>query len=128
MLYYMSRANKKGNDMFVVYEKETTFIIGKADRNGVARPDHRQTYKTMAAAKAAQTRLFNAWRATGFFNEGIDSPNNPTVRYAIAEINHFYDNVEKRRVRKNMMSGIEYSESVNTPGYMSPASDAYWSM
>ena len=114
--------------MFVVYEKETTFIIGKADRNGVARPDHRQTYKTMAAAKAAQTRLFNAWRAPGFFNEGIDSPNNPTVRYAIAEVNYFYDNIEKRRVRKNMMSGIEYSESVNTPGYMSPASDAYWSM
>mgnify|MGYP003654599604 CR=1 FL=1 len=37
--------------MFYIYEKQSTYIIGKPDRNGVARPDHRQCYKTMPAAE-----------------------------------------------------------------------------
>jgi len=30
--------------------------------------------------------------------------------------------------RVNLMSGVEYRESVNTPLHMSPASETYWSM
>jgi hypothetical protein len=30
--------------------------------------------------------------------------------------------------RINLMSKKEYQEPSNTPGYMSPASEAYWSM
>ena len=43
--------------MFYIYEKSTTYIIGKPDSNGIARPDHRQSYRTLGAAKAALTRL-----------------------------------------------------------------------
>ena len=46
--------------MFYIYEKSSTYIIGKPDRNGVARPDHRQSYKTMPAAKAGLTRIIKA--------------------------------------------------------------------
>ena len=46
--------------MYYIYEKSSTYIIGKPDSKGVARPDHRQSYKTMAAAKAGLTRIKKA--------------------------------------------------------------------
>ena len=108
--------------MYYIYEKSTTYIIGKPDRNGVARPDHRQSYKTMAAAKAGITRIAKA--------EGLlpTDPNYAEYRYAIAEAEMFHDVIEKGVMRRNMMTGEDYFESVNTPNYMSPASESYWSM
>ena len=110
--------------MFYIYEQSTTYIIGKPDRNGVARPDHRQSYKTMAAAKAALTRIAKA--------EGLlkTDPNYAEYRYAIAEADYFHKNIEKQVKRKVLegFGGKEYMEPVNTPNYMSPASEAYWSM
>ena len=69
--------------MFYIYEKSSTYIIGKADRNGVARPDHRQVYKTMSAAKAGLTRLC---KASGLLPTDV---NYPEVRFAISETQHF---------------------------------------
>ena len=45
---------------YYIYEKASTYIIGKPDPNGVARPDYNQSYKTMAAAKAGLTRIAKA--------------------------------------------------------------------
>ena len=108
--------------MFYIYEKSSTYIIGKPDRNGVARPDHRQYYKTMSAAKAALTRIAKA--------EGLlkTDPNYAEYRYAIAEADYFHKSIEKSRKSQNMMSGKWFSEPVNTPAYMSPARESYWSM
>ena len=108
--------------MFYVYEKSSTFIIGKPDRNGVARPDHRQSYKTMAAAKAAITRIAKA--------EGLclTDENHAVYRYAIAQADVFHSSIEKKRVKRNLMSKDLYFEPINTPAYMSPASETYWSM
>lgn len=108
--------------MYYVYEKSSTYIIGKPDRNGVARPDHRQYYKTMSAAKAALTRIAKA--------EGLlkTDPNYAEYRYAIAEASVFHNSIEKQRTRKNLMTGNEFSEPVNTPSYMSAASESFWSM
>ena len=50
--------------MYYIYEKASTYIIGKPDRNGIARPDHRQSYKTLGAAKAALTRLSKSSRTS----------------------------------------------------------------
>ena len=108
--------------MFYIYEKSSTYIIGKPDRNGVARPDHRQYYKTMSAAKAGLTRIKKAE------NLLPTDPNFADFRYAIAEAEYFHNTIEKTRTRKNMMSGLDFTETVNTPGYMSPASESYWSM
>jgi len=52
----------------------------------------------------------------------------PEYVYGIAEINHYYATIERTVTRKNLMSGIEYKESVNTPLCCSPASESYWSM
>lgn len=109
--------------MFYIYEKSTTYIIGKPDRNGVARPDHRQSYKTMSAAKAALTRICKA--------EGLlkTDPNYAEYRYAIAEADLFHKLIEKQVRKKSLMDETkEFMEPINTPSYMSPSSETYWSM
>jgi hypothetical protein len=102
--------------MFYIYEKSSTYIIGKPDSNGVARPDHRQSYKTMAAARAALTRIAKV------------EPDYDPTRYAIAETGVFHDLIEKTVVKKSAMDGKEFEERVNTPYYCSPSSETYWSM
>jgi hypothetical protein len=110
--------------MFYIYEKSSTYIMGKVNtRTGEVRPDHRQSYKTMAAAKAALTRMSKRYRA-----DLLDSVNDPVFRYAIAEADYFHKSIEKSRTTSNMMSGLPIVEPVNTPNYMSPSSEAYWSM
>jgi hypothetical protein len=110
--------------MFYIYEKSSTYIMGKVNtRTGEVRPDHRQSYKTMAAAKAALTRMSKRYRA-----DLLDSVNDPVFRYAIAEADYFHKSIEKSRKTSNMMSGKPMVEPVNTPNYMSPSSEAYWSM
>ena len=98
--------------------------MGKVNTHtGEVRPDHRQSYKTMAAAKAALTRMSKRYRA-----DLLDSVNDPQYRYAIAEADYFHKSIEKSRKTSNMMSGKPIVEPVNTPNYMSPSSEAYWSM
>tara|TARA_B110000240_G_scaffold157271_1_gene174916 strand:+ start:130 stop:456 length:327 start_codon:yes stop_codon:yes gene_type:complete len=108
--------------MFYIYEKTSTYIIGKPDYNGVARPDHRQYYKTMPAAKAGLTRIKKAE------NLLPTDPNYAEFRYAIAEADMFHSKIEKQVKKKNMMNGKEFMESANTPYYCSPSSETYWSM
>ena len=110
--------------MFYIYEKTSTYIMGKVNtRTGEVRPDHRQSYKTMAAAKAALTRMSKRYRA-----DLLDSVNDPQYRYGIAEADYFHKSIEKSRTTSNMMSGKPIVEPVNTPNYMSPSSESYWSM
>ena len=110
--------------MFYIYEKSSTYIMGKVNtRTGEVRPDHRQSYKTMAAAKAALTRMSKRYRA-----DLLESVNDPVFRYGIAEADYFHKSIEKSRTTSNMMSGKPMVEPVNTPNYMSPSSEAYWSM
>jgi hypothetical protein len=110
--------------MFYVYEKSSTYIMGKINKwDGTVRPDHRQSYKTMAAAKAAVTRMSKRHRA-----DMLESVNDPLFRYGIAEAAYFHKNIEKSHTRTNIMNNQQFSEKVNTPGYLSPASESYWSM
>ena len=110
--------------MFYIYEKTSTYIMGKMNtRTGEVRPDHRQSYKTMAAAKAAITRMSKRHRA-----DMLDTVNDPVFRYGIAEAEYFHKSIEASRKAKNMMSGEWFVEPINTPAYMSPARESYWSM
>ena len=110
--------------MFYIYEKSSTYIMGKVNkRDGVVRPDHRQSYKTMPAAKAALTRMSKRYRA-----DLLETVNDPQYRFGVAEAEYFHTSIEKSRTVKNMMNGAPLVETVNTPGYMSPRSEAYWSM
>lgn len=72
-----------------------------------------KTYSTETAAKRQCTRLNNQ---SGF------------EKFDYAEVNVYRNRIEKMVERINMMTGKKYMESVNTPSYCSPASEAYWNM
>jgi len=48
--------------------------------------------------------------------------------YAVTDAVTYAFKVVHMVEKTNMMSGGKYMEASNTPGYMSPASEAYWSM
>ncbi len=97
---------------YVIYHNETTKILGGSNKS----------YKTLAAAKSAISRLRKTIPASDW-----GTVRDPLFVYAIAEINHFYKNIEKTVERVNLMSGKTFRESVNTPYYCSPSSESYWS-
>jgi hypothetical protein len=74
--------------------------------------NHTRMYKTFAAARATRTRLCNkaGWSAG---------------ELSIVDTKTYKPNMV---TRKNLMSGIEYQEDVNTPLCCSPASETFWSM
>lgn len=86
---------------YVVYDKDTTKIYPRWDK----------AYESAAAAKAAITR------------NKLDRD-----QYHWAEAYFFKTFVEKRVVKKNLLTGVEFEESVNTPHFCSPSSESYWSM
>lgn len=88
--------------IYVVYKKDTTRMVRKANGD--------EFFTTESAAKRHVTRYLN-WDD-----------------YAIADYDNYRANIEQQVQRTNLMSGQTYMESVNTPNYMSPASEAYWSM
>ena len=91
---------------YVIFHKETTVIF----------PDYRKSYATKAAAKSALTRAATANKVTD------------KSKYDVAEVGFFRDNIEKVVTRKNLMSGKEIEVSVNTPAFMDPSCESYWSM
>jgi len=75
-------------------------------------PNRARSYKTFGSARATRTRLCNK------------------AGYSAAELSIVDTRNYKPRMvtRKNLMSGIEFQEDVNTPYYCSPSSETYWSM
>jgi len=75
-------------------------------------PNKTRSYKTFGAARATRTRLCNK------------------AGWSVAELSIVDTQHYKPRLvtRKNLMSGIEYQEDVNTPLCCSPASETFWSM
>jgi len=98
---------------YVIYDKETTVILF----NNRTR---KERYASKGAATAALTRM------------QADADNNDETfdrdAYAIADSLNFSKNIEKMRTVKNLMTGVEFEESVNTPGYCSPACESYYTM
>jgi hypothetical protein len=87
---------------YVIYHRDTTRLARRATGD--------EYFATEAAAKRHRTRYLN------------------DKEYAISEAVEFHDRIEKSAARVNIMTGETYMEPVNTPNYMSPASEAYWAM
>lgn len=51
-----------------------------------------------------------------------------SAAFAVADRETYETKIVHMVTRKNLQSGLEYQEPSNTPSYMSPASEAYWSM
>lgn len=87
---------------YVVYRNTDTRLVRRANGS--------ETFKTEAAARAHVTCYLDA------------------SRYAVALSVDYYGQIERQVERVNLMTGQTYWESINTPAYMSPASESYWSM
>jgi hypothetical protein len=75
-------------------------------------PNKTRSYKTFASAGATRTRLC---RKAGWSMNELDIVNTQTYKPRMV-------------TRKNLMSGAEFQEDVNTPYFCSPSSETYWSM
>lgn len=75
-------------------------------------PNRTRAYKTWGAAKAVITRLVNK---AGWSANNLQIVDRATYKPRMV-------------TRKNLMTGVEYQEDVNTPLSCSPASETYWSM
>ena len=89
--------------MFVIYNRNTGYTRGKE-------------YQRIGAAQ----------RAADKFNEYEQTKRNPQ-HYAIMDQQEYEEKINVMVERINIQSGQPYMEKLNTPGFMSPASEAYWS-
>ena len=105
-------SNNETSAMFVVYHKETTRIPHIKGKHWET-----QAFKSERSAKAALTRAINDQRLKGNRED-----------YAVAERAEFHEKIEKLVSKTNLMSGERYLEPINTPAYLSPACESYWSM
>lgn len=97
--------------MWYVYDKESTII--------------QKTCKTPAAAKAWVTRKQNEFLK----NSGLYVSNDgPLFDWGCADADYFHKHIEKRVTRRNLMSGTEFTQPVNTPRSCDPSTELYWSM
>jgi hypothetical protein len=97
--------SKKESTMYYIIVRATGLIATDG-------PNKTRSYKTFGAARATRTRLCNkaGWSV---------------AELSIVDTQHY----KPRMVtRKNLLSGIEYQEDVNTPLCCSPASETFWSM
>ena len=97
--------------MWYVYDKTTTVI--------------QKTLKTSAAAKAWITR-----KQSDFLRNQIlyVSNDGPLFDWAYAESKHFHSKIETRVRRRNLMTGVEFEQPINTPRSCDPSTETYWSM
>ena len=129
---------------YVIYRTDTTEIVSEKDYSYTG-----QIHKQESHAKASLTRIKKKF-AEGLKNkkpygtfkfEGLGiHENGKTGRQAEGELtgemidmkiintDTYFNNIEAQEEVTNMMSGKKFKQSVNTPNFMSPSSETYWSM
>lgn len=97
--------------MWYVYDKSTTVI--------------QKTCKTHGAARAWVTRKQKEFLK----NQGLYVSNDgPLFDWALADSEYFQMFIEQRVTKRNLMTGQEFTQSVNTPRSCDPSTETYWSM
>lgn len=129
---------------FVIYRTDTTEIVSEKRYSYSG-----QIHKTEGHAKASLTRIKKKF-AEGFANqkpyssfrfEGYGLHENgktgrgaegeltgELVEMKIVDLETYRNEIEAQEEVTNMMTGKKFKQSVNTPGFMSPACESYWSM
>lgn len=113
----MLGVREKEPKMFVIYHCASTMHVGPV-KGGWMHSSFPKTYKVYGAALNAAAKA-NALAMGEAHGPGP---------YGVASIEHYQTKVVKMVERTNMMSGKTYLEPSNTPGFMSPSSEVYWSM
>lgn len=102
---------------YVIYSISGAYRVGPTE-NGHPHSGYAKAYKTRGAALRTM-RSFNARVAPDLIGPGP---------YGVTSSEDFHARVARQVTKVNLMSGKEYQESSDTPGYCSPSSEAYWSM
>lgn len=97
--------------MFVIMNVGTERLYENNTHYGAAK------YETERGAKGSCTRLN---KASGNTNQWIVM--------SFDQYKFYYQKPVKMVERTNIMTGKKYMEAENTPVYMSPACESYWSM
>ena len=139
-----NRQQKEGKMAFVIYRTDTTEIVSEKDYSYSG-----QIHKTEGHAKASLTSIKKKFaeglakkRPYGTFKfEGLGiHENGKTGRQArgeltgemvemkIVDLETYRNKIEAQEEVTNMMTGKKFKQSVNTPNFMSPACESYWSM
>lgn len=108
--------------MFVIAHKETMALLQTVSR----RSFKVNNWASERSAKAWLTKMYNNGKLEGSYRNGEYekfSKDDFVIMDAVE-----YKAVEPMVERINMMSGKPYKESINTPCYMSPSCESYWSM
>ena len=134
---------------YVIYNKETTILFDSKRHKTAGAAKAALTRAEKKAARWAEvdahyqtlgeglrfSEIADKMEAAGFTKREAYNARSAGERavfnrddYAIADAVDFRDNIEKIVTRRNLMSGEEYEERINTPRYCSPSSEAYWSM
>ena len=106
---------------WIVYNKETTALVRYTSKNG----NETSQYYGIGAAKAAVTRMQKQYLKD---NGLMVSNDGPLFDYNIADRDHYQKNIAKTVTRKNLMTGLEYQEDINTPMCCSPVTERFWTM
>ena len=133
--------------MFVIVNKNNNSIHREPNKKSYANTQ----YKNEAAAKAGITRTLKYYAkaiddvnsvvaegkkkyASRLYNAYEEATNKDLGRTYVAEKSNYmvmsvedYDLIEPMIERTNMMTGKKFMEPINTPHYMSPSSESYWS-
>jgi hypothetical protein len=114
--------------MFVIYHTTSTMQVGPTER-GAPHSLYAKYYKTRSAALRTAQKWNDRWSAAGDHRcgcgpEGLYGPG----PYGVAHVDHYRTSVVRKVTRTNLLSGKDYTEDSNTPGFCSPSSEAYWSM
>lgn len=88
--------------MYVIYNLSTTRLHGGSLNY--------KKYPTLRGAKIALARIADR------------------DEYGIADAEDFFKHIEKKEVKRNLLSGKEFVQGVNTPLCCDPSSETYWSM
>lgn len=133
--------------MFVIVSKKNNSIHREPNKKSYANTQ----YKTASAAKAGITRTLKYYaKAIEDVNNVVaegkpyyhsrlcnayeEATNKDLGRTYVNDINNYmvmsvedYELIEPMVEKTNMMTGKKFQESINTPHYMSPSSESYWS-
>jgi len=123
--------------MYYVYDQKTSKIASNPTKG---KRHLKAEYKTMAAAQAAVTRMDKKWfndkcNASEFdrkyYPERYEDTARPIFKYAIAEASIYHRDIERFETVYSMMDKDRKNpirQSINTPAYMDPSCESYWTM
>ena len=100
---------------FVIYRTDTTEIVSEKDYSysghGTFKFEGLGIHENGKTGRQARGELTGAM-----------------VEMKIVDLETYRNEIEAQEEVTNMMTGKKFKQSVNTPNFMSPACESYWSM